>query len=44
MRMAEEEGFNLPQYEGGTRWHTLVRYKWNGENKEFASYRMDKGF
>ena len=24
--MAEEEGFDFAQYEGGTRWHALVCY------------------
>jgi len=42
--VAEEEGFYFPESKGGTCWHALVRHKWNGENKEFASYRMDKGF
>jgi len=36
-----ETGFYFPQYEGGTCWHALVRYKWNVENKQFTK-RPDK--
>jgi hypothetical protein len=33
--MAEEEGFDSAQYEGGTRWHALVRYTRNVETRGF---------
>ena len=36
--MAEEEGFYFPQYEGGIRWHTLVRYTESTANKQFTFY------
>jgi hypothetical protein len=42
--MAEEEGFDLVECEGGTCWHALVRYSREIENKEFTSCRMNTGF
>jgi hypothetical protein len=41
--MAEEEGFYFPQYEGGTRWHTLVRYTGSAANKQFTFTRVNTG-
>ena len=34
--LAEEEGFYFAQYEGGIRWHTLVRYTESAANKQFT--------
>jgi hypothetical protein len=34
--MAEEEGSDLPQYEGGTRRYALACYSRNSETKEFT--------
>jgi len=42
--MAEEEGFDSVQYEGGTCWHALVRYGREIENKEFTFCRINTGF
>jgi hypothetical protein len=42
--MAEEEGFDLSRYEGGTCWHALVQYGREIENKEFTFCRIDTGF
>jgi hypothetical protein len=36
--MAEEEGFDFAQYEGGTRWHVLVCYTRNVETKGFTIF------
>ena len=41
--VAEEEGFYFPQYEGGTRWHTLVRYIRSIANKQFTFYPRKRG-
>ena len=41
--MAEEEGFYFPQYEGGTRWHALVRYTENIETDGFRFRRINIG-
>jgi len=38
MSVAEEEGFYFPRYEGGIRWHTLVRYTESAANKQFTLY------
>jgi hypothetical protein len=42
--VAEEEGFDSTQYDGGTRWHALVRYSREIENKEFTFCRINTGF
>jgi len=34
--VAEEEGFDFPQYEGGTRWHTLVCYSEKVASRQFT--------
>jgi hypothetical protein len=34
--VAEEEGFDVSEYEGGTGWHALVRYTRNVETKGFT--------
>jgi hypothetical protein len=36
--VAEEEGFDFAQYEGGTRWHVLVCYSRNVESKGFTIF------
>jgi len=42
--LAEEEGFYFPQYEGGTCWHTLVRYTRSIANKQFRFFtRVNAG-
>jgi hypothetical protein len=41
--MAEEEGFDFPQYGGVTRWQALVCYGWNIETKEFTICRVNIG-
>lgn len=40
MCVAEEEGFDSAQYEGGTRWHALGRYTRNAGNKGFRDYPL----
>jgi hypothetical protein len=42
--IAEEEGFELRQYEGGNRWYALVRYARNVENMGFAIFRVERAF
>jgi hypothetical protein len=42
--VAEEEGFDAVQYKGGTRWHALVRYSREIENKDFTFCRINTGF
>ena len=37
-RVAEEEGFYFPRYEGGIRSYTLVRYTESAANKQFTFY------
>jgi hypothetical protein len=34
--LVAEEGFYFAQYEGGIRWHTLVRYTESAANKQFT--------
>jgi hypothetical protein len=41
--MAEEEGFDFPQYEGGSRWHTLVRDTGSVANKQLRFTRVNTG-
>jgi len=36
--MAEEEGFDFAQYEGGTRWYALVCYTRDVESKGFTIF------
>jgi len=40
--LAEEEGFDFPQYEVGIRWHTLVRYTEGAANKGFTKSQLRK--
>jgi hypothetical protein len=42
--LAEEEGFDSSQYEGGTRWHVLVRYTRNLETKGFTVSCINTAF
>jgi hypothetical protein len=44
LTVAEEEGFDSVQYEGGACWHALVRYSREIENKEFTFCRINTGF
>ena len=44
VKLGWETGFNLPYFEDGTRWHTLVWYIRREENKEFVFGRIKTGF
>src|SRR5262245_520079 len=44
LSVAGEEGFYFPRYEGGIRWHTLVRYTESAANKQFSFTRVNTGF
>jgi hypothetical protein len=39
-----EMGFDLPRYQGGNRWHVLVRDKRSVEKIEFMSCRINTPF
>jgi hypothetical protein len=42
--MEEEEGFDLAQYEGGTRWRAFVCYTRHVEAKDLRSPRINTAF
>lgn len=41
--LAEEEGFDFPQYEGDNRWYSLVCYTRKIDTKEFTLSRINTG-
>ena len=36
LKLGWETGYDLPCFESGNRWHSLVRYSRHAENKEFT--------